>query len=76
MQQMTPTADGTFALIARVYRRALLDARRGDRQATEWLDTVAPDWRERYSKRLGGTDNGRKKDTVDLRGYRNHLQGN
>lgn len=39
-----------FDLIAGVYRQALQDARRGKRDAIDWLDCVAPDWREYLAK--------------------------
>jgi hypothetical protein len=47
---MTPTVDGTFDLVARIYQRALLDARQGNAAAIEWLDVVAPDWRMRVKR--------------------------
>jgi hypothetical protein len=39
--------DAVYALIASVYRRAIKDAtRRGDKEAIQFLDITAPDWRE------------------------------
>lgn len=39
-----------FDLIAGVYRQALRDAQNGKRDAIEWLDMCAPDWRELVDK--------------------------
>lgn len=39
-----------FDLIAGVYRQAIRDAKCGKRDAIEWLDVVAPDWREYLAK--------------------------
>jgi hypothetical protein len=41
-----PDVDGCFHLVARVYRQAVKDARRGDIKAIEFLDVCCPDWRE------------------------------
>lgn len=30
-----------------IYEQAVADAIRGDKSAISWLDTLAPDWRER-----------------------------
>jgi hypothetical protein len=40
----------TFALVAAVYRRAVKDARKGDKHAIEFLDVTAPDWQELSAK--------------------------
>lgn len=42
--------EPTFSLIAGVYRQALIDAQRGDHEASGWLDLVAPDWRVRVHR--------------------------
>lgn len=39
-----------FDLIAGVYRQALSDAKSGKRDAIEWLDIVATDWRAMLAK--------------------------
>jgi hypothetical protein len=41
-----PDVDGCFRLVARVYRQAVIEARRGDPKAIEFLDVCCPDWRE------------------------------
>ena len=50
------TGDATLDLVARVFQQALADARRGRRDAIEFLDVTAPDWRERGNYGLQ-TDN-------------------
>lgn len=35
--------DGCFTLVGKVVKRAILDARRGDRGAKRFLEVVAPD---------------------------------
>lgn len=44
--QAEPETWAAFRLIAAVYRRAIRDAERGDREAVNWLDTTLPDWRK------------------------------
>lgn len=38
--------DAWYRLIAKVYKQALRDAMRGNRDARTWLDEVCPEWRE------------------------------
>jgi hypothetical protein len=45
---MTPTIDGTFVLVERLFKQAIRDARRGDGEAIDFLLTCAPDSWERY----------------------------
>jgi hypothetical protein len=40
------SSTGERALLAAVVYQALVDANAGDRQAQEWLRTVAPEWCE------------------------------
>jgi hypothetical protein len=44
------TLDNTYDLIAHVYRRALKDARRGDKEAIGFLNVSCPDWQELASQ--------------------------
>jgi hypothetical protein len=47
------TIDNTYDLIAHIYQRALKDARRGDKEAIQFLDITAPDWQELSNKYQG-----------------------
>lgn len=42
-----PETWATYRLIEKVFRLAMKDAKKGKQDAAEWLDTVAPDWKER-----------------------------
>ncbi len=48
---MRSTGDPRFDLIAAVYHQTLADARAGDPSAIQWLDMVAPDWRQMDKKK-------------------------
>ncbi len=41
--------ENTFGLVAQVVKVALADALAGERSGQEFLDIVAPDWRERWN---------------------------
>ncbi len=40
------TIANTYALVAAVYRQAIKDARRGDKEAIRFLNVTCPDWQE------------------------------
>ena len=42
-----PEVWATYRVIEKVFRLAMKDAKKGKQDAAEWLDTVAPDWKER-----------------------------
>ena len=46
-----PETWATYRLIEKVFLLALRDARQGKRDAIEWLDTTAPDWRQRVKQK-------------------------
>jgi len=46
-----PETWAMFRMIAKVYTLALRDARGGSIEAISFLDTVAPDWRQRVKKK-------------------------
>ena len=52
--------EATFTLIEKVFHQALLDVRSKDHNrrmaAEQWLDCMAPDWRERRQRCRGRGD--------------------
>ena len=46
VERKTYEFDNLYHLLAALVKRALLDAKRGDRAAKRWLNAFFPEWRK------------------------------